>query len=218
MQVVILCGGKGTRLYPLTENKPKSLIEVAGKPFIEHQLTLLRKNNLINVLLCVGYLGKQIENYLGNRVKYSYDKDLGTGGALKNAEDMLDDNFMVMYGDSYLDFDYQDMIDFYNDFGGLGVMAVYKNNNKYIPSNVKVKNDLVIKYDKTAKRMTYVDYGITILNKRALKYLSIPSDLSELYQALIKEKELLAYVVGKRFYQIGDPKGLNELCLYLEPH
>src|SRR5262244_3757312 len=92
MQAVILAGGLGTRMRPITETIPKPLIAVAGKPFLQHQLELLRRNGVKRDLLLVAYLGEQIENYFGNgaavgcAIEYSYEPALlGTGGALKNA-------------------------------------------------------------------------------------------------------------------------------------
>jgi len=105
MQVVILAGGMGTRMKPVAGNLPKALVPVAGRPFIDHQLELLRKNNIKNVLLCIGYQGNMIEKHVGNgnsfglKVDYSRespDQLLGTGGALVNALPFLQEKFMVI--------------------------------------------------------------------------------------------------------------------------
>src|SRR5580704_139718 len=115
LPVVILAGGLATRLRPLTEKIPKSLVEVAGRPFLEHQIALLRKNGITNIFLCVGYLGEMIEQrfgdgeQLGVQIAYSYDgeKLLGTGGAIKKLLPRLPEDFFVLYGDSFLPIDYQ---------------------------------------------------------------------------------------------------------------
>ena len=115
LPVVILAGGLATRLRPLTEKTPKALVEVAGRPFLEHQIELLKRNAISEIILCVGYLGKMIEQRysdgegLGVRIRYSFDgpKLLGTGGAIKKAVTLLPDAFFVLYGDSYLPVDYQ---------------------------------------------------------------------------------------------------------------
>ncbi len=220
MQVVILCGGKATRLHPLTKKIPKSMIKIADRPFLEHQLDLLKKNGFENILLCVGHKAKQIKDYFGNSVKYSRDELLGTGGALKNAEKILEDTFLVMYGDSYLLFDFQKAIKFFQKSNKLGLMTVFKNINRYEISNVKIKKELVLSYSNKRKDMEYIDYGVSIFQKQILK--CIPQnkffDLSQLHKLLIKKKELLAYEVKQRFYQIGTPEGLKELCLLLEHH
>ena len=228
MQIVILCGGKATRLYPLTKKIPKSMMRFEGKPFLEQQLDLLKKNRIFDVVLCVGYKAEQIKKYFGDgknfgvEIKYSSDKKklLGTGGALKKAENLLEDSFLVMWGDSYLPFNFQKAIKFFKKSNKPGMMIVFKNLNKYEPSNVEVKNNLVKSYSKKrkTKKMKYIDYGISIYRKEVLKYLpkNQVCDLTKLQQALIKKRQLLAYPAEKRFYQIGSPDGLEELKNYIK--
>lgn len=228
MQIVILCGGKATRLYPLTKKIPKSMIRFEGKPFLEQQLDLLKKNRIFDVVLCVGYKAEQIKKYFGDgknfgvEIKYSSDKKrlLGTGGALKKAENLLEDSFLVMWGDSYLPFNFQKAIKFFKKSNKPGMMIVFKNLNKYEPSNVEVKNNLVKSYSKKrkTKKMKYIDYGISIYRKEVLKHLPKNQicDLTKLQQALIKKRQLLAYPAEKRFYQIGSPDGLEELKNYIK--
>jgi len=228
MQIVILCGGKATRLYPLTKKIPKSMMRFEGKPFLEQQLDLLKKNRIFDVVLCVGYKAEQIKKYFGDgknfgvEIKYSSDKKrlLGTGGALKKAENLLEDSFLVMWGDSYLPFNFQKAIKFFKKSNKPGLMIVFKNLNKYEPSNVEVKNNLVKSYSKKrkTKKMKYIDYGISIYRKEVLKHLPKNQicDLTKLQQALIKKRQLLAYPAEKRFYQIGSPDGLEELKNYIK--
>ena len=228
MQIVVLCGGKATRLYPLTKKIPKSMIRFEEKPFLEQQLDLLKKNRIFDVVLCVGYKAEQIKKYFGDgknfgvEIKYSSDKKrlLGTGGALKKAENLLEDSFLVMWGDSYLPFNFQKAIKFFKKSNKPGMMIVFKNLNKYEPSNVEVKNNLVKSYSKKrkTKKMKYIDYGISIYRKEVLKHLPKNQicDLTKLQQALIKKRQLLAYPAEKRFYQIGSPDGLEELKNYIK--
>ena len=228
MQIVILCGGKATRLYPLTKKIPKSMMRFEGKPFLEKQLDLLKKNRIFDIVLCVGYKAEQIKKYFGDgknfgvKIKYSSDKKklLGTGGALKKAENLLEDSFLVMWGDSYLPFNFQKAIKFFKKSNKPGMMIVFKNLNKYEPSNVEVKNNLVKSYSKKrkTKKMKYIDYGISIYRKEVLKHLPKNQicDLTKLQQALIKKRQLLAYPAEKRFYQIGSPDGLEELKNYIK--
>jgi len=228
MQIVILCGGKATRLYPLTKKIPKSMMRFEGKPFLEQQLDLLKKNRIFDIVLCVGYKAEQIKKYFGDgknfgvEIKYSSDKKrlLGTGGALKKAENLLEDSFLVMWGDSYLPFNFQKAIKFFKKSNKPGMMIVFKNLNKYEPSNVEVKNNLVKSYGKKrkTKKMKYIDYGISIYRKEVLKHLPKNQicDLTKLQQALIKKRQLLAYPAEKRFYQIGSPDGLEELKNYIK--
>jgi len=227
MQIVVLCGGKATRLYPLTRKIPKSLIRIVGKPFLEYQLALLKKNGISDIVLCIGYKGEQIKKYFGGgkkfgvKIRYSSDgkKLLGTGGALKKAEDLLEDTFLVMWGDSYLPFNFQKAIKFFKKSNKLGLMTVFKNLDKYEPSNVEIEKNLVKSYSKKrkTKKMKHIDYGVSIYRKEVLKF--IPKnqvyDLSKLQQTLIKKRQLLAYPAEKRFYQIGSPKGLGEFKKYI---
>src|SRR5437868_9919831 len=112
--VALLAGGLATRLRPVTTTIPKALVEVAGRPFIDHQLALLRRNGVRKVVLCLGHLGEQVERHVGDgsahglAVSYSHDgaRLLGTGGALRRAAALLGEVFWVMYGDSYMDIDY----------------------------------------------------------------------------------------------------------------
>jgi len=146
MQVIILAGGLATRLSHLTEDLPKSLVEIMGRPFLDYQIDLLRRAGIDNIVLCVGHLGRQIENYCGNGKKhgvsicYSYeDMPLGTAGALKNAASLLNDVFLCMYGDSYLPADFHAMMQYFEVRKELAMMTVLKNNNRFDKSNTVVE-------------------------------------------------------------------------------
>jgi len=221
--VVLLSGGLATRLRPITEKIPKAMLEVAGKPFIHHQLNLLSKNGIKRVVLCVGYLGKMIENYIGNgskfqmEVQYSYDgeKLLGTGGAIKKALKYVDDSFFVLYGDSYLDVDYAKIEMAYVNSGKKGLMTVYKNEGKWDSSNVIFEKNEIMMYSKKErlKEMNYIDYGLGILNKQVFQDFESEAvfDMAGIYEKLAKEKHLLGYEVFERFYEIGSKEGLKDL-------
>ncbi|MFC1903311.1 sugar phosphate nucleotidyltransferase [Chloroflexota bacterium] len=222
MQLVILSGGLATRLRPLTETIPKSLVEIVGRPFLEYQIGFLKTGGIRDIVLCVGYLGEKIEEYVGNGgrfgvdIKYSYEREklLGMAGALKNAEDLLEDRFFVMNGDSYLFLDFDTVMSYFEEKSKPGLMVVYKNYDRYDRSNVVVEGNLVKQYNRQEKTedMFYIDYGASILEKSTLSL--VPPDqvysMDELYQQLIPRQELLAYEVKKRFYEIGSPEGLAE--------
>lgn len=222
MQVVILAGGLATRLRPLTDTMPKSLVEIGSKPFLEYQLDFLKSGGVKDVVLCVGYQGDKIEQIFGGggkfgvNIKYSYEKEqlLGTAGALKNAEHLLGDKFFVMNGDSYLFLDFATVMSYFNELSQLALMVVYKNYDRYERSNTLIEGNLVKQYSKKEKTgdMIYIDYGASILRKRALEL--VPPNqvysLEQLFQQLIPQKELLAYEVTRRFYEIGSPEGLAE--------
>jgi len=225
--VVILTGGLATRLYPETLKSPKSLIEVAGKPFIFHQLALLKRQGVCNVILCVGKFGEMIQDYVGDghawdlKVQYSYDGEilLGTGGAIKKAIPLLPEIFFVLYGDSYLDVDLKPIMERFESEGKPALMTVYHNKNKWDKSNILFRNGRVVKYDKKnpIPEMEHLDYGINILRKSIFNDWQdgIPFDLSEVFIKLIEKGEVSAFEVFKRFYEIGSIQGIKETEKYL---
>lgn len=225
---IILAGGLATRLRPITEKIPKSLVEVVGRPFIEHQLSLLKVNGFRKVILCLGYLGEQVVEVVGNgekwglQVEYSFDGPilLGTGGALLKARSLLDEeSFWVLYGDSYLDFDYEAVSQYFgaNRQNTLGLMTVFANDNHWDTSNVVFRDNKILKYDKWQRtpEMDYIDYGASILSLKALDMIKeIPFDLSKLYYYLVENELMLGYEVKRRFYEVGSFSGLQELNDY----
>jgi N-acetyl-alpha-D-muramate 1-phosphate uridylyltransferase len=171
--VAILAGGLATRLRPITQTIPKALIEVAGKPFIDHQLEYLRKQGVTSVVLCIGYLGEMIQEIVGDgsrwsmQVRYSLDGPvlLGTGGALKKALPMLGERFFILYGDSYLPIDFGKVQAAFSNSGQLGLMTVLRNQNLWDRSNVRFENGQLIEYnkEKITPLMHYIDYGLGVL-------------------------------------------------------
>jgi NDP-sugar pyrophosphorylase family protein len=220
--VAIVAGGLATRLHPTTLKIPKSMIEVAGKPFIYHQLSLLKRRGASDVLLCIGNLGSEIQDYVGDgkawglRVRYSYDgeKLLGTGGAIKKALDKLPDAFFVLYGDSYLDVDMEPILERFIGSGKQAIMTIYHNRNKLDKSNVVFKDGKILRYGKVQiPEMEYIDYGLSILSKRVFDAWPADTafDLADVYGRLVNTGEMAAFEVSRRFYEIGSKSGINEL-------
>ena len=223
MQMVILAGGLGTRLRPLTQALPKVLVPVDGKPFLHHQIELLKAHDIRDIVLCVGHRADQIRacfgegNRLGVRIRYSEERGmlLGTAGALKNAEPLLEDDFFLLYGDSYLPVDYGEVMRYFrNSDSGLALMVVYRNADRYERSNVIVRDGRVAVYDKEGRTpaMEYINYGLSVLRKEALGLVPAgrPFSQEELYRLLIERGELLAWETKRRFYEIGSRQGLAE--------
>lgn len=222
MQVVILAGGKGTRLRPLTYRKPKPLVLIHGKPFLQHQLELIKSFNINNALLLVSYLGSQIEDYFGDgsrfglKIEYSYEKiPLGTGGALKNAENKLSDEFLLLNGDTFLPIDYYKLVEYFHHSNKIGVITIYNNSKKVASNNIAIGvSNLVVNYDKKDSRgMTHVDAGTMVFKKELLNF--IPDQTCSLeeitFYELIKRKELAAFVCKQRFYDMGSFKELDAI-------
>jgi D-sedoheptulose 7-phosphate isomerase len=227
LPVAILAGGLGTRLASLSADGPKALIDVAGKPFIHHQVELLRSRGIDRIVLCVGYRGEEIRSSLGDGrelgvfVRYSCDGDvpLGTAGALKKALPLLGDRFFVLYGDSYLDIDHQAVQSAFESSGSLGLMTVFANEGRWDTSNVHYEDNRIVRYDKhdTTAAMRHIDYGLGMLHKEALDLVvdGQESDLADLYTSLVARGQLAAFEVTRRFYEAGSPEGLEETRAHL---
>jgi MurNAc alpha-1-phosphate uridylyltransferase len=223
----VLAGGLATRLRPVTETIPKALVEVAGRPFVDHQLDLLRRHGMRRVVLCLGYRGEQVEAHLGDgssrslELCYSYDgpRLLGTGGALKRAAPLLGDIFWVLYGDSYMDIDYRGVLDDFLSRDVLGLMTVLRNDDRWDRSNVVFREGTLVRYDKKAHTpdMSHIDYGVALLRAAALEHVppDSPCDLADLYHALVEEGRMAGHEVTRRFYEIGTPEGLEETRRHL---
>jgi N-acetyl-alpha-D-muramate 1-phosphate uridylyltransferase len=228
LPVAILAGGLATRLHPITETIPKALVEVAGKPFILRQLDYLRRQGVSRVVLCTGFLGEQIEAVVGDgsalELAVSYSQDwpnlMGTGGALKQALPLLDTQFLVLYGDSYLPVDFASVERVFLASGKPALMTVQRNADRWDKSNVLFRDGVIVEYNKRspAPEMKHIDYGLGALSASLLadeKTLG-PLDLADIYHRLSLSGQLAGYEVYERFYQIGSHKGLAEAADYFK--
>jgi NDP-sugar pyrophosphorylase family protein len=227
LPIAILAGGLATRLRPITESVPKALIEIAGEPFLGHQLRLLRRNGFERVVLCVGYRAEQIRDYAGSgrdfglEIGYSPDGPqlLGTGGAIRRALPLLGDAFAVTYGDSFLPCDYAAGLAVFRDSGKLGLMSVYRNRGLWDTSNVEFTGGRIVAYDKANRTpsMHHIDYGLGAFQRAAFDGVppDRPYDLATLYQDLLRRDELAAWESPDRFYEIGSPEGIRDLTEFL---
>lgn len=224
LRVAILAGGLATRLGPLTDKIPKSLIPIAGEPFVTHQLRLLQRNGIQHVILCVGHLGEMIARAIGDghafglKVEYSYDgaKLLGTAAAIRTALPKLGKNFFVMYGDSYLPCDYAAIEKVFEGCGKLGLMTVFRNDGQWDASNVEFEEGRILAYSKKNRTssMRHIDYGLGVFSAEA--FVGTPAtDLADVYAELLRAGELAAVEVRERFYEIGSPAGLKETTGFL---
>ena len=156
--VCILAGGLGSRLGLRVADLPKALVEVAGEPFLFHQLRLLASHGAGEIVLCVGYQGKQVEQRIGHErfgleIQYSYDTPTldGTLGAIRRALPLLPDRFLVLYGDTYLRLDYAGAAAGWRRSGLLGLMTVFRNEGRWgRESNAQYADGRVLSYDKAA--------------------------------------------------------------------
>ena len=231
MQAVILAGGLGTRMRPITETIPKPMIAVAGKPFLQHQLELLRGAGIERTLLLVAYLGEQIQEYFGDgakfgcKVSYSFEASpLGTGGALKNAEAQLQDCFVLVNGDTYLAIDYRALLKQFAEVNCSALIVAYEKPvtvlqdilASILSNNLDVNSDRVVTaYRKrNPEGLSHIDAGVIVLKKEILGGLRAGQKCSleeEIFPSLIARGEMRAWVTHEPFYDMGSPAGLAAL-------
>ncbi len=219
--VALLAGGLATRLRPITETIPKALVPIAGEPFLAHQLRLLHSRGLRRVVLCAGYLGEMIERDFGDggeygmEIEYSFDgpKLLGTGGALRRALPRLGEQFIVLYGDSYLPIDYAAAVESFVVSGKPALMTVFHNQGQWDASNVVFADGTIRNYNKKelTPDMQHIDYGLGILRADTLLGRPEAFDIADVYRDLSAAGELAGYEVRERFYEIGSHAGMAEL-------
>jgi NDP-sugar pyrophosphorylase family protein len=219
-RLALLAGGLATRLGARAQKVPKSMLTVAGEPFIAHQLRLLARKGVREVVVCAGHLGGQLADFVGDgarfglRVVFVHDgpRLLGTGGALRNALSLLGDSFFVMYGDSYLDLSFAAVADAYLAQPLPALMVVCRNQDRWDRSNVAYARGRVLRYDKQGAGLEFIDHGLGVLRGEVLaaRAAGVPFDLGDLYRDLAAAGELAGFETETRFYEIGSPGGLAE--------
>lgn len=223
---IILSGGKATRLSPLSDNLPKSLIEIKGKPFLYWQIELLKSKGIKNIILSLGHMKEKIEKYVIENNCFDINIKLvddgksskGTGGAVKKASGIANDVFFVINGDSYTDIDFELLRNKYYESKFPAMMTIFKNTNAYDKSNISIRGDKVVYYKKENKdnNILYIDYGVSIFSKDIFKnYKKDRFDLEEVYQDLIEKNALTYFEVYDRFYEIGSFDGIKDFENYL---
>ena len=224
LPVAVLAGGLATRLRPATETIPKALIDINGEPFAAHQFRLLRRAGVERVVMCTGHLGEMIEEFLGDGSRFgldvSYSPDgpnlRGTAGAVRNALPKLGEQFLVLYGDSYLPCDYRVVAQAFLASEKPGLMTVFRNQNQWEISNVEFSDGRIAAYDKRmpTAAMHYVDYGLSAFHASVFSGTQEP-DLTDVFQCLMGRQQLAGFEVQERFYEVGSWEGIRALRTYL---
>jgi NDP-sugar pyrophosphorylase family protein len=232
LQCVILAGGRGERMRPMTDSIPKALIPVSGVPFAGHQLDWLAREGVDRVVYCIGYRGDLIREYVGNGERWELSVDFvdegdelrGTAGALRLALDdgVLRDRFLVLYGDSYLPIALDPVWRAFEESRLPALMTVLHNEGRWDRSNAAVEDGLVTTYDKSGADpsvpLDWIDYGLSALDRSLVETRVLPgavANLADLYRDLSAKRLLAAFEVDERFFEIGSPAGLADLERYL---
>jgi NDP-sugar pyrophosphorylase family protein len=220
--IAVLAGGLAKRMRPLTEGLPKALLEVAGEPFVAHQLRLFAREGIRDVKLLVGYCREQIKLFVGDGSRFGVQVDyivdgptlLGTGGAVRHAVERLGPEFLVTYCDSWLDAPYAPVVEAFRASGRPALMCVYRNENRWDASNVQFEDGVIRYYSKKIRlpEMHHIDWGLGMLKASAVaaRVPDKPWDLAELYEELSNSDRLAGYEMTRRFYEIGSFEGLTE--------
>jgi MurNAc alpha-1-phosphate uridylyltransferase len=207
----------------MTTTIPKALIEIDGTPFAALQADLLARQKIRRVVWLVGYLGEQIQAALGDgsrwgmQFEFLYDgpKLLGTGGAVKRALAWVGEAFFVMYGDSYLECDFDAVERTFQQSGSGALMTVFQNDGEFDTSNIEFVDGRIVRYDKRSRtpEMCHIDYGLGVFASRAFAPYPAdePLDLATVYQDLLTRGDLAACEVPSRFYEIGSPEGIKAM-------
>jgi NDP-sugar pyrophosphorylase family protein len=219
LQVVILAGGFAKRLGLITEQIPKALVKINDIPFVDWQLSLLARKGIKKVIFCVSHKSEMIESHIGEgsrfnlEVKYSKDgiTQLGTGGAIRKCISLLDESFMVLYGDSYLEMDYKKAETAFEASGKSAMVTVYKNSGQYDTSNIKFKKGSI------NAQFNHIDYGLSFFKKEVFTNQELGKyfDLSEVFEDLSRRRDLAGYEVFNRFYEVGSIQGISDLSKHL---
>lgn len=237
MQAVILAGGLGTRLRPLTELTPKPMVEVCGLPFLEYIVRHLAQQDFRELLLLVGYLGEKVRDYFqdghrfGVSIDYSWERaPLGTGGAIRGAWEKLASEFLLLYGDSFLPIDYRHVAAAFSPHRWQAMAVIYDNcaGDTDVRNNICIDGTgMVTRYDKggDAPDLSYVEAGVVCLRREA--FAAVPADSvvsleQDMFPKLIANRQLGTFQTTQRFYDIGTPARLQEFaalpCLSLARH
>jgi NDP-sugar pyrophosphorylase family protein len=221
--VCILAGGLGTRLGARVNDTPKPLLEIAGEPFLVHQMRLLAAHGVTDVVLCVGYRGDVIAERIGPRcgsieIVYRFDAPGlgGTLGAIRGALDALGDRFLVLYGDTYLRIDYAAAAAAWRASGLPAMMTVLRNEGRWGTSNADFDGTRVTTYDKRSadSQLCWIDYGLGGLESDLVSG-TAGRDLADLYAELATRGQLFGLEATERFYEIGTPKALQDTDQFL---
>ena len=223
MKAVIIAGGLGTRLRPLTNNTPKPMLPIGEKPILEHLVNWTKKGGIKSVILCVSYLRESIEDYFGNgekfgvKIEYAISKkQLATAGQLKTAEKFIDDDFVCMYGDSIFNFSLRSMIKQHSIKKPFVTMSLneYKTTLPYgvIETSKKGK---VVNWNEKPEIKANVNMGCYIMNPQVFNLIpkNKPYGMDDVIKKAMKKKEAInSFITKKGFTDIGNTESYKQAC------
>ncbi|MAG22324.1 MAG: hypothetical protein CL943_03405 [Candidatus Diapherotrites archaeon] len=200
MKAIILCGGKGKRLYPLTKNTPKILIKYKGKTVLEHIISHLKKHSIAEVILATGFLGEEIEQFVkAKKINATIVKErtpLGDAGAILNCKEYLDEDFLVYNGDLITEINLTKLINSYNKENLLTV--VLKRNKIKIQEGIaELKGEKISEFKEKPILEFYTNCGIYIISSKALGFLKSGNSISKQLIPKILEQNKIGYFISE---------------------
>ena len=228
-QAVILAGGLGTRLRPLTYTNPKPMVLVNNRPYLEYLIELLIQNGISEIVLLLGYLHEKIVDHFGDgsnfgiRIKYSIgDVSFETGKRIKYAENLIHDHFLLMYCDNYWPLNLEALTEFHNKKETAATVTAYTNKDSITRNNIFVdEKGYVVKYDKSRKdkNLNGVEIGFFIIDKKVLNLMPNNNFSFErvILPQLIEKRQLSGYLTDHKYYSIGNPERLLLMGNFLQP-
>tara|TARA_Y100000310_G_scaffold24162_1_gene23200 strand:- start:310 stop:1011 length:702 start_codon:yes stop_codon:yes gene_type:complete len=224
MKAVILAGGLGTRLRPLTNKKPKPMLPLGGKPILAHVIKWIKKNGIKEIVLCVSYLHNTIEDYFedgqrfGVKIKYAISsKPLATAGQLKTAQKFIDDTFVCVYGDTLLDFNLKNMISEHKKKKSFITMSLYEHKTNIRYGIIDTKNNgKVLGWNEKPEIKSKINMGCYVMEPATLSI--IPKNRSfgmdtVVKKAISQRKAVNSFLSKKGFIDIGDKKTYQKIKL-----
>ncbi len=223
MKAVILAGGLGTRLRPLTNNNPKPMLPIGRKPILEHLIDWTKKNGIKSIVLCVSYLRETIEDHFGDgerfgiKIEYAVSKkQLATAGQLKTAEKFIEGDFVCMYGDSIFNFNLKNMIKQHSTKKALITMSLneYKTNLPYGVIKTS-RSGRVTSWDEKPEIKANVNMGCYIMNSKVFDLIpkNKPYGMDEVIKKAMKRKDIVnSFITKKGFSDIGNKESYKKAC------
>ncbi len=225
-QALILCGGLGTRLRPITNEIPKCMVEINKLPFLDYLISSLSIQGIKDLIFCCGYKREFIMNYFRDgaehdvNIQYSIEETpLGTAGAIRNASSLLEKEFFILNGDTFINYPLKQLSDNFKICHKVGIMLIYDNHcHKVAPNNVLLDDTQILSYmTYEASYLNGVDTGVGIWSKDLLDYIPEGNvSLVDTYYKLVRERQLSGLMTEKRYYDIGTPERLKIFTEYIK--
>lgn len=227
MKAVILAGGKGTRLSNLAETIPKPMLKIGDKPVLEHQIKLLKKYGITDIVILTGYLSEIIEEYFGDGSKFgvniTYFKEkrpLGTTGGIKEIGYKLTEDFLVVYGDVMVNMDLKRLLNFHKEKGGIGTLVTHPNDHPYdsdlleLNANQKVVAFHPKPHDENKHYRNLVNACLYVMSPEILKYIGkgVKADFGkDIFPKIVQKENLYGYNTAEYLKDMGTPERFKEV-------